>query len=407
MQKTKLFLTRCWFVWVLAVFLPVFILIAVKNEHIVDYLNNGFFTFWLSGHLQLAGGHPYISAEWVNGHHANGATWIPNQIFPYPLPLALLTIPLGFFPIGTAYILWDVLAQVLIASCILWLSTGVPGKNRQFFGIIILIVTVLNGNIYLGLMTGTFAALFLVFLTLSLFFIESDRPFLAGIMLAGLALKPPFLAITALIGFWLLFQRNWKALAGIVTGGLGLLIIGLIQDPHWVEKFLGAGENLFSLRLGNQPTFISYTRLLCSADTNCTNISYGLIVATLTGLFVWHVWKNHARLSARMVFSAGIALGVLLPPYIWSYDYTLLLIPVCFISFELINRRTSFVYSTLFLIALDVLSITGLALFWMNPESSALTIQRDMWSIWVAFYVLAFTWWLVFRAHPVRIISEK
>jgi hypothetical protein len=37
-------------------------------------------------------------------------------------------------------------------------------------------------------------------------------------------------------------------------------------------------------------------------------------------------------------------------------------------------------------------------LFWMNPDSAALTIQRDMWSIWVALLVLSITWWMVFRA---------
>ena len=397
MQKIKLFLARWWFIWVLAAFLPLFILIALNNERHVDYLNNGFFTFWLSGRLQIIGAHPYATTEWVNAHHANGATWIPNKIFPYPLPLALLTTPLGLLPIGEAYILWVVLAQSLIAACILWMGSRSPTRNQQIYAGIILIFTVLNGNIYLGLMTGTFAALFLIFLTSSLFFMEKNRPFLAGIMLAGLALKPPFLVITALIALWLLFQRNWKALAGIVVGGLGLLFIGLIMDPQWVNKFLGAGENLFNLRLGNQPTIISYTRLLCSGEMLCSYTTYGLIALILAGVFAWLTWKNHARLSPHMAFSAAIALGVLLPPYIWSYDYTLLMIPICFICFELIKRKTNFLYSTLFLIMLDVLSITGLVLFWMNPESSALTIQRDMWSIGVGIFVLVSTWWLVFQ----------
>jgi len=397
MPKIKKFLSRWWIILVLLMLIPIYTLIAVNNEHTVDYRNNGFFTFWLSGHMQWTGENPYSTTDWVNGHHANGATWIPNQIFPYPLPLALVTAPLGLLPIEKAYILWDTLAQILIATCILWLATHWSGLNRQLYVIFVLMAAILNGNIYLGLMTGTFAALFLIFLTLALYFMETRHPLLAGIMLAGLALKPPLLTITALIVIWLLFRRDWKTIGGIGIGGLGLLTIGLIQDPDWLNKFRGAGENLLGMRLGNQPTIISYTRLFCAGDPTCAFISYGLIGLVLVGLFAWLVWKNLDRLSPLMAFSAAIALGVLLPPYLWSYDYVLLFIPICYIAFELIHRRKSYLYSTLFLLLLDSISIAGLILFWKNPESTALTIQRDMWSIWVALLVLVISWQMVFK----------
>jgi hypothetical protein len=89
---------------------------------------------------------------------------------------------------------------------------------------------------------------------------------------------------------------------------------------------------------------------------------------------------------------------MLLPPYVWSYDYVLLIIPWGFICFEGIQRTASYLASTLFLIALDALSFGMMALFWMNPESPALTIQRDMWSIWVGILTLVTAWWMVFRA---------
>ena len=398
MEKVKIFLERWWVVLVFAALLPVYYGIAVNNERNVDYVNNGFFTFWLSGRMEWTGEQPYSSIDWVNGHHANGATWIPNQIFPYPLPLALVTAPLGFFPIEKAYILWDMLAQGLIALCILWLATHWEGLNRQAYAIFVLVATVLNGNVFLGLMTGTIAALFVVFLTLALYFMETRRPLLAGVALAGLALKPPLLTVVMLIGVWLLFRRNWKAIGGIAFGGLGLLVIGLIQDPLWIQKFLGAGGNLLSMRLGHQPTIISYTRLACSGEMTCAFIAYGFIALALVTLFVFLIWKKQVSLSPLMAFSAAIALGVLLPPYIWSYDYALLIIPICYIAFDLIRRRETYVHSTVFLLVLDVLSMVGLLLFWMNPDSAALTIQRDMWSIWVALLVLFITWWMVFRA---------
>ena len=101
-------------------------------------------------------------------------------------------------------------------------------------------------------------------------------------------------------------------------------------------------------------------------------------------------------LTPLSVFSAAIALGVLLPPYIWSYDYVLLVIPLCYICFELLRRKRGYLYALLFLFVLDGVSLWAAFLFSTNPESSALTIQRDMWSIWVAVLTLAVCWWLVF-----------
>ena len=403
MNGIKLILTRWWIVILLLMFVPLYSMIAVNNEHNVDYVNNGFFTFWLSGRMQWTLEQPYKTSDWVSGHHTYGATWIPNKIFPYPLPLALLTAPLGLMPIDQAYIAWDTLAQILIACCILWLAMHWEGLNKQLYVIFVLLAAVLNGNIFLGLLTGTIAALFLFFLTLGLYFLETRRPILAGIMLAGLALKPPLLTIVALISIWLLFQRNWRALLGLLLGAAGLMVIGLVQDLNWLAKFSTASGNLLNMRIGNQPTILSYTRLVCAGNMSCAMSLYAVLAVILVTLFAWILWKKHNDLTPLTAFSAAIPLGLLLPPYLWSYDYALLIIPICYISFELIRRRESYVLSTIFLILLDLISIAGLIMFWMNPESSSITIQRDMWSIWVAILVLITSWGMIFRTEAITI----
>lgn len=404
-EKITVFFEKWWQALFLVIMLPIYWNVALLNEARVDYLNNGFFTFWLGGQMAWTEAHPYSTEDWVGGHHLNGATWIPNQIFPYPLPLTLVTSPLGLLPLKKAYIAWDFIAQVLIAVCILWLASRWEGLNKRLYAIFLLAAIALNGNVYLGLMTGTIAALLLAFLTLSLYFFETQRPFWGGFALAMLALKPPLLTVVILLGLWMLIKRNWRAIGGGVAGGLALLGIGLLQDPQWVQKFLGAGGNLLSMRVGNQPTILSYTRLVCSGEMDCAMLWYALIAVALTGLFAWMLWKNQAKLTPLMVFSLAISLGVLLPLYIWSYDYALLVIPICYASFELVRRRQSYIFATLFLLALDGLALVGLTLFWMNPESDTLTIQRDMWSIWIGIYVLAITWWLVLRAPEATIAT--
>ncbi len=397
MEKIKIFLERWWMVIVLLLALPFIVSTARSNEASVDYVNNGFFTFWLSGQMTWTEAHPYSTEDWVGGHHLNGATWIPNKIFPYPLPLSLLTAPLGLLPINQAYILWEILSQVILALVIFWLATSWEGINRRVYAAVLLVAVMVNSNIKLMLMTGTIGAFFLLCLALALYFLNKKQHLPAGVCLALLALKPPLLTIVALIGLWLLFRRNWQAIGGIILGGLGLLVIGMFQDVNWVAKFRGASENLFNMRLGNQPTMISYTRLACGGDLTCAFLSYGVIALALIGLFAWLAWRNRASLTPLTVFSAAIPLGMLLPPYVWSYDYVLLIIPWAFICFEWIQRKASYLQATIFLILLDALSFAMMALFWMNPESPALTIQRDMWSIWVGLLTLVAAWWLVFR----------
>lgn len=394
MDTIKAFLARWWMLIVLLVALPFFYIIALGVPYSAD---SSFFTFWLAGKMNWTGQHPYNSADWVGAHQPNGVTWIPNQIFPYPLPLALLMAPLGLFPMPQSFVLWGVVSQGLIAISIFVLATLWDGRNKQVFAVLILVACVLNSDFYVLLKTGSITALFLLFLVIALYLQHKGQNFPAGMALALLALKPSFLVIAALIGFWLLLRRNWKMIGGGVVGGLLLFVIGLIQDVNWVSKFRGASENLFSLRVGSQPTIVSYTRLACGGEMTCAIALYAVIALLLVGLYAWLIWKNRATLAPLSVFSAAIALGVLLPPYIWSYDYVLLVIPICTICFEGIRRTRKFILPTLFLVLLDVLSFMMIVLYSLNPESTALTIHGYMWSIWVGVLVLVTAWWMVFR----------
>lgn len=396
--KVTQLLERYWMLLALAAMLPVYWNIAILNEQRVDYVNNGFFKFWLAGQMTWTPAHPYSLEDWEAGHRLNGSTWMDEKRFAYPLPLALLMSPLGLLPIETAYILWVFAAQLLIAGCLLWLATHWEGLNRRLYVLFLLVAAALNGNIYLGLMTGTVAALFLVFLTLGLFFIEKRCDLRAGFCLALVVLKPPLVTILALLGLWLLFSRRWRVIGGMALGGLSLLVVGFLQDPQWLQKFLGTGDSLLGMRLGHQPTILSYARLACGGNLTCAMTGYALSALAFVVLFAWILWKNHAKLTPLMAFSLAIPLGVLLPPYIWSYDYTLLVIPVAYAAFELVRRQRTYIYATLFLLVLTALSLAGLAMFWMNPDSDALTIQRDMWSIWAGLYALAAAWWLALRA---------
>ncbi|MFH1184005.1 MAG: hypothetical protein V1755_03060 [Chloroflexota bacterium] len=73
---------------------------AANNLSRIDYGNSNFVFFWIAGRMVLSGENPHDSAQWLEQHDANNVTWRPNQIFPYPLPLAFRLAPLGLVSLG-------------------------------------------------------------------------------------------------------------------------------------------------------------------------------------------------------------------------------------------------------------------------------------------------------------------
>ncbi len=57
------FLERYWMALALLVMLPVYWNIALLNEQRVDYINNGFFKFWLAGRMTWTPEHPLLAGR--------------------------------------------------------------------------------------------------------------------------------------------------------------------------------------------------------------------------------------------------------------------------------------------------------------------------------------------------------
>jgi hypothetical protein len=93
----------------------VYYLIAVNNERNVDYVNNAFFTFWLSGRLP-----GWAKPTWLRiGQHSR--LWLhldSRNDFPYPCRWQC-SAPIGTLPDQPGLCHHRILAQVLVALCIL------------------------------------------------------------------------------------------------------------------------------------------------------------------------------------------------------------------------------------------------------------------------------------------------
>ncbi len=278
------------------IILGVLIFARVQISLGFDVANSNFSFFWLAGRMILDGENPYDETQYLAGHDANAMDWRPNRIFPYPLPLALFCIPLGFFSMQAAYTIWQVFTLLSFALTIYLLLKHQQRNAQLSLFLLIFFFLLFWGPLYLTTHAGTISILPVLILLATILLLEKDKPLWAGIVLAFTMLKPPQgLSILLLAGIWFLAKRNWKAIAGVAIGGLIILIVGLIQDPQWIQKFLGAGDAVMDRTLGVHSNVWAFAYLGCDGASPCANILGGVISASLLGRACLLLWRNQLK----------------------------------------------------------------------------------------------------------------
>lgn len=353
-----------------------------------DVPNSNFSFFWLAGRMILDGQNPYDETQYLAGHDANGMDWRPNNIFPYPLPLTLFCIPLGFFSMQTAYVIWQVVTLLLIALTIYILLRHWQEKSHHNMLLPIFFFLLFWGPLYLTTHAGTISVFSLLVLLGAILLLENDKSLWAGIILALTMLKPPQgLTILLLAGVWFLARRDWKAIFGVALGGLVILIVGLIQDPQWIQKFLGAGDAVMARTLGVHSNVWAFAYLACDGASPCSTLLGGTLSLSLLGGASLLLWRNQAKWSAWEAMNVIIPVGFVSTIYLWAYDQLPYILPIVWIVGTLTQKQRNIILAFIFLILLDLISIFAIV-------QQALT-DKDLWSLGTTLLVMLFlliTW---------------
>jgi hypothetical protein len=207
--------------WIIRIFNVLMIVVLITGMLAVigrlsgatDPRGTNFSFFWLAGRMTLNGENPYNEAQYLAGHDLHQLTWQPNKIFPYPLPLAIFCVPLGFLSLDQAYLIWQIitLSSIALTVFILINQWERAAQRRLFFPLFIAMF--FFGPVYLTLRTGSVGAFPLLLILFASLLLQNEKSFFAGILLSLTILKPPQgLTILLLAGAWLLARRDWKAL---------------------------------------------------------------------------------------------------------------------------------------------------------------------------------------------------
>jgi len=259
-----------------------------------------FNSFWGAGRALLEGRNPYDYAVIQDILYPRA-----TANFNYPLYIALLVLPLGFFDLETAKNIWLTVSEVLFVLSI-YLISGRRPRSRDF------LIATLACALFVPTLIAFYdqqTSMFALFLISLVYYgLKRDRHILAGAALALSLIKPQTVVLPLLVTLFRLRREGLVAFAitfvAMLTVAFGLMLDWPVQwwaSASWITREAGRAV----------PTIWGLSWFLTS--------QYWLGVVLFVGLL------GTLLLNTRFAFV--LTLGLFLPVYMKPYDLVLLFIP--------------------------------------------------------------------------------
>ena len=247
---------------------------------------------------------------------------IPDQIWPYPPPMLLLAQLFAAMPLGPGFVVYIALTLLALAAVL------------RFNGISIGLVAavVLSPAVAVSLLAGQNGVLIAALLVGGLLTIDRN-PFIAGLLLGALCIKPQF---GLLLPFCLLAGRRKRTALGGCASVLALAFLSLecfghkpwvdflVRNRSTVKEYVGASWQA----LPSQSMFSSVFMAARSVGAQITT-AYMLQALAVCGccFAAWRLWSDRTVSTERRC-AATIALALLAAPWVHTYDMPALAVAI-------------------------------------------------------------------------------
>lgn len=270
-----------------------------------DFRNN----LWGPANLLVSGKSPYLIEQLFE---MSNSVWLP--------PIIGATFPLGYLPQVTATNLWFAL-NVMAYGGLIYMAMPKQKPAPIWLGVVILLLTIFPsfiGHLSLGQISLVIAALLLWTARLLR---AHNRLWLMALLITLAAAKPQLL-ILALPGIVIaiLRQQGWRSVIKFAVYGIGwtaLLTLPLwIAYPNWLDGFfIALGRN-------SRWAHPSSLHMLHSVvGTSLGSLAWGGLALGVFGGSM-RMWWQRPTNKSNMIWS--LALTILITPYVWSWDFVLL-----------------------------------------------------------------------------------
>jgi arabinofuranan 3-O-arabinosyltransferase len=303
---------------------------------------------------------------------------IPNVYGPQ---VGLLFVPLTSFSFPIAAEIWVALSLLLYFACIyaVWSSCL---ELRPYAGLVA-IASVAYPPLFHFFVRGQISALLLACFTAALLAMRAERPWLAGMALGLLVIKPQFLVAIPLI---LLFWGGWRIFAGLlVSAAIQLILVRLYFAAAVMHSYISLVTHparwINSAELSLAPIQMHSLRAFWSLLIPSTSVAFALYVLSSIAVLVMasYTWRSPAPLAFR--FSALTFAAVLVNPHLFIHDL-LVLAPAFLLLTNWILKNPQSVVSPLLKILLYlafVLPLLGPLSSWTRLQLSVLAFVGLVW----------------------------
>ena len=268
-----------------------------------DFRNN----LWAPSFLLVNGQSPY---NLTMMYEIGSAVWMPVAIGMF--------WPLGYLPLQQASNLWWIFTLISLIA-IVWLSSGYQRPPKYLFTVTLILAFLFPPTISHFSLGQITVLICFIFMVLSIYG-QKLHPLLIAILIA-LTLSKPQLAIFILPGYiYSYIKENGSSqavkLIFLIFLSIGILSIPLFTYyPRWIIDFF---QNLMENPDWAHPSSLF---LLRTNFNRIGEILWYMLLFLVSGINLW-LWT---RLPKRDAAVWSLALTTLVTPYIWSWDFVLLI----------------------------------------------------------------------------------
>lgn len=256
--------------------------------------------------------------------------------FPYPPWYALSTFYLGFMSARSAATLWFELNLVMLFLSIWFLTDGWPGRLRLIaFPLGLFFLPVLG-----ALSVGQYDFPVLLGTSLLIYALRKENIALTTIGAVLLTFKPHVgaLILLSVLG-WLIVSRGSfgrRVIRPLIMAGVILFMIGFIADPAWIISYprmllsyQNEGNVSACSECASLPVWLSRWFFDGSLATATMVAAMLFVILIILFYFVRSSLQSH-----EFLLTAALLITLLASPYLYNYDFLLLLVP-----FAVLARR--------------------------------------------------------------------
>ena len=249
--------------------------------------------------------------------------------FPYPPWYTLSTFYLGLMPAHAAATLWFELNLVMLFLSVWFLSDGWSGRLRLIaFPLALFFLPVLG-----ALAVGQYDFPVLLGTSLLIYSLRKENITLTVLGFVLLTFKPHVGALILLSGLgWLIGSKNSfgrRLMRPLLIAGILLAAIGFIADPAWIVSYpkmllnyQNEGNVSACSECASLPVWLSRWFFDGSLSTATRIAVVLLVILIVLFFFVRASFKTH-----EFLLTAALLVTLLVSPYLYNYDFLLLLVP--------------------------------------------------------------------------------